>query len=95
MSEAKKKNTIEAIEAYEEYITASRVSFDKMMIEDQHIGMDSILHSLDELNMRLEYYKEIKKFRKELRKKSKNPELNVKNQQFDITMKVKYPNEIK
>ena len=47
MSEVKKGKSIEAIETYEEYIEASRESFQKMVIDDQNIGMDGVLHSLD------------------------------------------------
>ena len=49
----------------------------------------------DELSMRLEYYNEIKKYRKILNHKAKGEIKNGENQPFDVTLKVKHPQKTK
>ena len=66
-----------------------------MLAEETEVTMDSALHLMDELSMRLSYYKEIKKFRKKLREEASRNKSTIRAQMFDINMKVKYQKETK
>ena len=51
--EGKPEHNLSVVETYEEYIDASRESFQKATLEEGKVSMDSVLHFMDELNMRL------------------------------------------
>ena len=53
MMEGKPELNLTVVETYEEYIDASRESFQKVALEEGEVSMDSVLHFMDELNMRL------------------------------------------
>jgi len=49
----------------------------------------------DELSMRLQYYQEIKRYRRMLRSKRANSGASPFGQMFDMNLKVKYSHEAK
>lgn len=54
--------------------------------------VDSILKSFDKLNTRLEYYREIKKIRRNLKERIKKSINIPAHPVFDVTLKIKQKN---
>ena len=89
------RKDLEVIQTYEEYIKESREKFEKSMTEGQELNIQTAMEYTDELSMRLEYYKEIKKYRKQLKKQATVTFDTPREQLFEITLKVRHPNEVK
>ena len=95
MTTEEEHHSFDLVSTYEAYINSSRESFELQTGEGRESSVEVVMKFTDELSMRLEYYKEIKRYRAMLRRKAKQELQSVNPHLFDVTLKITYPHASK